>query len=721
MGSPLGFGRGSIPPSIGICLVFTAVCLTVFFRVVDLKPQVDENFFFSSDDPQFRADKLISEIFPQPPQIIIGARGDIRSSPYAEKMEKLSDELAALPEVFGVQSLTHGPDGVKDAFTSPLWKRVLFSNDGESTFISVFIREVPSEAVVPKIEKIAAQHNAPDFQLMISGAPYITELIRSHLMQDLKIFSLAAFIAFGIVLFVIFRSPAISFGTLIACLNSSATTLLFTHLLEIPIGPLTANLSTMVFVLTLSPIVFITYNWRHLRDERKAQGENPAWAAVKMTFHPSFWSMATTLLGFVSLLFVQASPLRQLGVAGAIGTFVAFASAYLIYPWFLEMAIPADERRNRLKSLSLRFQPFTSQRHGGIVAVLGALLLAGAMGLGKVNTDPDLLSYFKKGSELRNGLDYVDRNGGSSPLKLVVINQDKGPFNTGDSYKKLWALHEALEKDPMVGNVVSLPIVLAEAKSSPLTFFLSTEWLLKLMESPKFGEIAKYFVTEDRKMAFYLLRMRELGRTTARVEIIDRLTSIVELQGFAPALVGGAYLLQAHLSQLLTSSLISGVALLIFSFVMMGWFLSRSIQISAALMIGLAVIPVVLLGLIGHLGMPLDMIAAPAPNLAIGMGVDSMIYVLFYVRRQQKKGPGDWKIWSQARSELWQPIATNMVVISAGFGIFFLSSFPPSQRFGFSVVFGSFVSACVAVFLFPWLGSATVPFNKWSRTRTHPT
>lgn len=689
---------------------FTFLSVTAFFTFVDLRPKVDENFFFSSDDPQFREDKLISEIFPQPPQIIIGARGDIRSPSYAEKIEEISSELASLPEVFSVQSLTRGPDDLKDAFKSPLWKRVLTANDGESTFISVFIKEVSAEIVVPKIEKMRDQFHQPGFQLMISGAPYITEMIRSHLMRDLQVFSLAAFVVFGIVLFMIFRSTIILLGTLIACLNSSAATLILTHLLRIPIGPLTANLSTMVFVLTLSPMVFITFNWRHLRDESETRGSNPAREAVKMTFHPSFWSMATTLAGFISLLFVQASPLRQLGIAGAIGTFVAFASAYLIYPWFLEMAVASDEKRDKLKSLEVRLQLFSSKAHGGIVAFLGVLILVGATGLTRVNTDPDLFSYFKKGDELRDGLEYIDRNGGSSPFKLVVVNQDsKESFATGEAYKRLWSLHEALEKDPMVGNVVSLPIVLAEAKSSPLTFFLSTEWLLNIMESPRFGEIAKYFVTEDRKKSFFLLRMREMGRKGSRLEVIERVKSIVESQGFVPDLVGGAYLLQAKLSALLTSSLISGLTLLVFTFAMMGWFLSRSIQISAALMGSLAMIPIVLLGFIGYLKLPLDVIAAPAANLAIGMGVDAMIYVLFFVRRHQKKGSPPLEIWAKARSELWQPIATNMIVICAGFGIFFLSSFPPTQRFGFSVVFGSLTSAFAALFLFPWLGSLPIP------------
>lgn len=692
-----------------MCLGFTGVTLVIFFSLVDLKPQVDENFFFSSADPQFRADKIISDIFPQPPQMIIGAKGDIHSPQYADRTEKLSDELAALPEVFAVQSLTRGPDDVEDAFKSPLWKRVLIANDDQSTFISVFTKDVPAEVTVPKIEKIRDKFHQPGFELMISGAPYIIELIRSHLMRDLQVFSGAAFVVFGIVLFVIFRSMAIFLGTVVACLNSSAITLILTHLLHIPIGPLTANLSTVVFVLTLSPIVFITFNWRQLRDESAAKGSNPVGEAVKMTFHPSFWSMATTLMGFVSLLFVQASPLRQLGTAGAIGTFVAFTSAYVVYPWFLELAVRADEKRDKVKGLEYKLKVFSFKKHGHVVLLITMLTLFGTAGLRKVNTDPNLLSYFSKGGELREGLEYIDRNGGSSPFKLVIADPSKELFDTGSAYKKLWNLHEALERDPAVGNAVSLPIILAEAKRSPLSFFLSTGWLLDIMESPKFGEIAKYFVTEDRTKTFFLLRMREMGRETSRLEIIDRILKIVEAENFAAVLMGGPYLLQAKLSQLLSSSLISGLFLLIFTFTVMGWLLSRSIQISWALMTSLCVIPIVLLGFIGHFQIPLDIIAAPAANLAIGMGVDAMIYVLFFVRRHRQKDLRSWEIWAMARSQLWQPIATNMIIICAGFGVFFLSSFPPTQRFGFSVVFGSLISAFAALFLFPWLGSLPAP------------
>lgn len=250
-----------------LMLAFTAGLVAFFLKTVDLKPHVDEKFFFSSDDPQFREDRMISKLFPQPPQLVIGARGDFHSEEYLEKLRRLTAEIDELTEVFSVQSLTQGPSGVQDAIESPLWRRMLLATDGEASFINVFIKDVPAEEIVPKVERITAKYHQPGFEIMISGAPYITELIRRNLEIDLKRFSAAAFIVFGILLFFVFRSFFILLGTLASCVNASMLTLLITQFLDIKVGPLTANLSTIVFVLTLTHIVFMTFNWKSILEK----------------------------------------------------------------------------------------------------------------------------------------------------------------------------------------------------------------------------------------------------------------------------------------------------------------------------------------------------------------------------------------------------------------------------------------------------------------------
>jgi predicted RND superfamily exporter protein len=49
-----------------------------------------------------------------------------------------------------------------------------------------------------------------------------------------------------------------------------------------------------------------------------------------------------------------------------------------------------------------------------------------------------------------------------------------------------------------------------------------------------------------------------------------------------------------------------------------------------------------------------------------------------------------------------------MSVVCAGFAIFILSGFPPTQRFGGSVVLGTLLSPLPALFVLPWFATAKI-------------
>src|SRR5206468_3182744 len=192
------------------------------------------------------------------------------------------------------------------------------------------------------------------------------------------------------------------------------------------IGILTVNLGTIVFVVALSHLVYMTFNWQTLADRMGKKSPDLAAAARRMTFPASFWSMVCASLGFGSLLIVQAKPLRELGFGGVVGSVVAFICAYIMYPPFLRWAVP---RQSKL----IEQEPpraFWSRRYA--VLSLGVIIVSAGLGLGltRVNTDPNLLDYFKAHSELRDGLEYVDQSGGSNPLTLVVSNADGSLLNT---------------------------------------------------------------------------------------------------------------------------------------------------------------------------------------------------------------------------------------------------------------------------------------------------
>ena len=495
------------------------------------------------------------------------------------------------------------------------------------------------------------------------------------------------------------RSILMVMGTLIACTIASALTLILSREFDVPIGPLTANLSTIVFVLTLTHMVFMTFNWKHIIRKKETSPEDAWRRAVRVTLLPSSWSMLTALLGFLSLLIVPATPLRQLGLSGAMGTVIAFASAYVIYPFFLRIQTPGLAARDPSR------KSFFQKRHGRIVAVILLAVAAASPGLGKLNTEPSLFSYFKKDGDLRNSLEYIDQNGGSSPLDIVISNQDGAPMKMKKDYPRLWQLQIALEKDPAVGSIMSLPLLLSEAKQSFPASVVPVGWILKALESPLFGKSAVYYMTKDQTKTLFLLRMKESYRKSDHLANIERLKRIVREHGFRPVLVGGTYLLYGKLSKLVASSMVEGLTILILLFIIMGGIISRSLRVIGAMFIGLATIPLLMLGILGHFRVPIDIISAPGANIAIGIGVDAMIHTLIWVKRHPAGDMRSWKAWADVCSRLSRPILYSMSVVCAGFGIFVLSGFPPTQRFGLSVVLGTLISPLPALFVVPWFAT----------------
>jgi len=407
-------------------------------------------------------------------------------------------------------------------------------------------------------------------------------------------------------------------------------------------------------------------------------------------------------LGFASLLIVQAKPLRELGFGDVLGTVVAFACAYLMYPSFLRWAVPR-------KSKIVEAEPthgFWSRRFA--LFSLGVIVLGVSLGFGlsRVNTDPSLFDYFKPNQPLRDGLEFVDRAGGCNPLTLVVSALNGRPLNTDEAYQKMWRLHGALENEKEVGTVISLPTLLAEGDRTPFSFLISYEKMMEIMAQPKYARVSKSFVTNDRKEAMFMLRMIEARRTKYRVDVVNDLRDVCRKYGFKAALVGGIYYLQGRLAKLVAESLVTGLFWLNLLFIVIALIVARSVRGAFAMIASLSLVPLSMLGGIGWFHVPVDIISAPATNVCIGIAIDSMIHLVFGVRRGQRDGKKGWDAWVFAREEQWRGIVYSDVIIAAGFAIFVLSDFPPTQRFGLVVLAGCVIDILANLLVLPLLGGA---------------
>src|SRR6184192_1266403 len=91
-------------------LAITIVLFVLVAVFVDLKPVVDENFFFSTSGPGLRQSKKLEQNFPSQPQVILAVSSKNISSPaYLGRIQKLTQEIEAIDTVTSVKSLAAGP------------------------------------------------------------------------------------------------------------------------------------------------------------------------------------------------------------------------------------------------------------------------------------------------------------------------------------------------------------------------------------------------------------------------------------------------------------------------------------------------------------------------------------------------------------------------------------------------------------------------------------
>ncbi len=687
-----------------------AVTLLLFLLValfVDLKPEVKENFFFSPKDPEFRQTAKIDKLFPGGSQMVVNVAGPLASAAYQEKIGRLTNEIEALKGVTSASSLADGPKNLEDAEKSAFWSRLLLADNRRSSNVVVFVSgDVDYQNLIARMEAIHAKLEAKDFHIQMAGAPYIAEMMRRSLKHDFEAFSLTSFLLFGAAMWLLFRSWRLTVGILATCSSAVLVTLLLQQLFGQKIGILTANLTTIIFVITLSHLVYMTFNWQTLaQGEKSAQTKESGLGteAARMTLPASFWSMVSASLGFGSLLLVRAEPLKQLGLGGTVGTVIALAIAYVMYPSFLNWARPSE---TRTVGESASGSAFWEKKFVWVAAATIAVSAALSVGLTRLNTDPSLLDYFKKGIQPREGLEVVDRNGGTNPLTIVVASRGGGRLDNGDEYEHMWDLQDALENHKGVGTVLSLPVLMEEAHRHPFAPLLGWKKLVSILDEPKHQRVAANFLTKDRTLTAYYLRMDEHGRTKPRVEVVQELRELVRKHGFVPYLIGEAYELQGALAQMVAHSLITGLGWLFVFFAVVAIAVARNVRVALAMVGCLLLVPVCMLGGVGLLGVPVDIISAPATNVCIGMAIDSMVHLVFAVRRAKKAGDYSWEAWVAGRREQWRGIVFSDVIIGAGFAIFALSDFPPTQRFGIVVLAGTIIDIAANLFVLPLLGGA---------------
>jgi uncharacterized protein len=686
-----------------LILVIAGIGGYLFVSQAQLEPKITSDFFFAKDSPIFRNNQKIGKKFIVTEAILVSVPyKDIRDPDYLAQIKKITDRLVKINGIKSVQSLSKGPANIEAGIKNPLWARLLDTKSEKNSSILCFIDEAKVSHIVRELEQVQKQFSSRRFPIYLSGIPYIIEKMRIMLAKDMKTFLAGAVAVSCVVLLLMFWSIFVTLGAVITALFASAMTLLLQQYAGVSVGVLTANLGAIVYVLTTSHIVFLTANWRNdknLRLNRRIA------SAVTTTLPASFWAMLTTLCGFISLIFVEAEPLRQLGIGGSLGTLVAFVAAYLIYPIFLRFS-----RTGRPKAATKDKWFLPLPLWFGLPVAIAILCVSGYYGYSEyknINKDPSLLTYFKKSSMVYKGIDHVDRQGGSNPLNFVVSSADKGnKLSNTQSFKNLQALQQELEAHPTVGSVLSLAVLMEETQQHWLARWLPWGSLLNILSKEQYDKVARGFITPDFTQALFIIRMKETASVKDRSQVINQLMAKPGKHSLRLDLVGGTYYLQTQLSKKVEASMKTGVSYLLILFGII--ILLVSISPIITLFAGVSIVALVAscLALIGYFRIPFDIISSPAINICLGIAVDGMLHLIMDVKRQTggRLRRISQKAWRQALYRQTGPIFVSSLTVALGFSVFALSQFPPSQRFGLEIVFGSLIAMVLTLLVLPQIG-----------------
>jgi predicted RND superfamily exporter protein len=271
----------------------------------------------------------------------------------------------------------------------------------------------------------------------------------------------------------------------------------------------------------------------------------------------------------------------------------------------------------------------------------------------------------------------------------VVADSNGASLASDNALDRLLALQNVLDEHPDVGGVISLALLMAEADRPWYSIFLSWDFRFDQMEDDSYDQVARAFVTPDRRHGRFILRMREQSRDNPRKEVVAEIEELVRANGFETVLVGGLYPLQSEMSDLVEGGVLRGLGGLLACFFVIMLLVSRSVGTALSMVFCLILTPMILFGLVGLVGIPLDIISAPAANVALPLGIDEMIHLGYAVRRNRD---GISNGWSEALSQLWIPILYSALIVGCGFALLLFSDFPPTRHLGALVSVGAILT-----------------------------
>jgi len=562
-----------------------------------------------------------------------------------------------------------------------------------------------------------------DADLFLGGVNMFADDMITFIKNDLKVFGLGVLLLLILALGIIFRRMRWICLPMLCCMVSAVCMIGLLGWLGWEVTVVSSNFISLQLIMTMALVIHLIVRYRELLVRSpQAPNRQLIFNTVRLKLKPCVYAVLTTIAGFGSLVFCDILPVIAFGWMMIVGLIVSLIMTFLLFPSVLTLMpkeTPPARRawRFSLTSILARF----TEAHGVlIVGISGLVLICSLIGILRLEVENSFIDYFKETTEIHQGMKVIDQYlGGTTPLDVIVdfeepdalpaaaepvaaesddIFDEFEEFDEDATDEKYWfnsekmnrikAVHLYLEKLPEAGKVLSLATMLGVVEKlndgRPLDSF---ELALLYSETPdKFKTmLIKPYVSVEHNQIRFLVRVRESDKTLRRNELLKKIkadmTGRLEFDEEHVHLTGLLVLYNSMLQSLFGSQIQTlGVTVLVLTGMFLVLFRSLKIALIAMLPNVLAI--AVVLGVMGWLNIPLDMMTITIGAICVGIAVDNTIHYTHRFKNEFQKDHSYLNTMHRCHGTIGHAMYYTSVTIIIGFSILALSNFMPSIYFG---------------------------------------
>jgi len=701
------------------------------------------------------------------------ARQELTGSPlYRELVMSLDGSTTALLAVFRKDPVYLDLLGQRDGLhekqlvseLSEDEKRSLRALDGRIGIERARLTE-RQQVEIATIREILDRYRG-NAEIRLGGLPMIVTDMLDFIRHDVTVFGIGI-LAFLIgLLFTFFVRARWVVLSMLCCLMSVITMVGYLGLARWPVTVVSANFVALLLIFSLSITVHLIVRYRELhglnpnRDQRWLVQNT-----IRDKFIPCLFTAVTTMVAFASLLISGIRPVIDFGWMMSIGIVVVMIMAFMVFPAGLMLLKPGIPQHHRAATGAITgFLAMLVQRWPGPVGLFYTLLAAVSIwGATQLSVENRFIDNFKNTTEIYQGMVTIDRElGGTTPLDVILdadpaffqpddavetagefedefedefddefadefedeLNEGSGDLGSTSYWYNTYQLeavkkvHAYLESLPQTGKVLSMATTIETLRAinenkKPTTFWLSIIYK-RLPEAVKKALFDPYMSADGNQMRF-AIRVFESDPNLKRKELLNEIrTHLVEEMGFAPGQVHvtGMLVLYNNLLQSLYRSQILTIGFVFLAMMMMFVFLYRSLLTALIVLVPNMLAAGAVLGMMGLLSIPLDIMTITIAAIIIGIGVDDSIHYMHRFRNEFA-ACGDYKLAMQrSNGSIGRAMYYTSIIIAAGFSILILSSFIPTIFFGILTASAMLFAMVANLNLLPLLLVSIKPLGK---------